>query len=714
MGEPVTIGSRLNGQVLAWDRLEELPVPVLLLDDGNNVVTANAALRRLAAENGIELTGDCCTLVCRHLPAGAGCLCRQPGEWHPVVDPPLAGWQILAVPLEAGSLLIFRRENGQSGTSHGQELLFGITRWLLSLSAPQFDEGIDFVLAELGHFLDVDRCYLFRYDREARTVSESHDWGSGYIQSDTEKLQNLPVDELPWFWERIERAEPVLVDDTAGLPEQASREKTFCRARKVRSLMIVPLLIDGDLYGFLGVSSIRAARHWTEEDARLLRLVGEFLGANLERHRAWQARRDSDDRFVAMTDAVPALVWEMDLDGRVTYGNRFWKDYTGWQGEAMHLPDLVHEDEAAAFARSLKTTVEKRRVSSLELRLRRADSGFRWMQVTLSPRVQGERVLLVDCCAFDITDHRIAEEQLLALNDELEIRVSERTDKLQKAFDDLKATQTRLLQNEKMASIGQLAAGVAHEINNPVGFIRSNLTTLGKYLDKIRQYVEVQDWILQRELSGEVLDEVRQAARRLKIDYLFEDIPDLLQESIDGADRVRTIVQNLKSFSRVDQAQYGEADINECLESTINIVWNELKYKTTLHRDYGDLPRIRCYPQQLNQVFMNMLVNAAQAIETKGDIWVRTMVENDQIVVQIQDNGSGIPEEIKERIFEPFFTTKEVGKGTGLGMSISWDIVQKHGGRIEVESQVGVGTTFFIYLPVAGAPAPGDEEENQN
>ncbi|TYO99655.1 PAS domain S-box-containing protein [Geothermobacter ehrlichii] len=711
MGEAVTTGSRLSGQPLDWERIEHLSMPVLLFDDGNSVLAANAAMRHLAAENGIELAGDCCGLVCDHLPANVVCLCRQPGEWSPVVDSPLAEWQVLAIPLEGGTMVLFRQGASQAGVSHCQELLFGITRWLLSLSAPQFDEGIDFVLAELGHFLDVDRCYLFRYDRETQTVSESHEWVSRHARSEIDNLQNVRVDELPWFWERIENAEPVLIDDTACLPDQAGRETVFCRTRKVKSLMVVPLLIDGDLYGFLGASSVRSTRHWTDEDARLLRLVGEFLGANLERHRAWQARRASDDRFVAMTDAVPALVWEMDTEGRVTYGNRLWKNYTGWAGETTRLPDLVHEEDVSAFVRSLTTTVEKRKVSSLELRLRRADGSYRWMQVTLSPRIQANRVLLVDCCAFDITDHRIAEEQLLALNDELEIRVAERAEKLQKAFDDLKATQTKLLQNEKMASIGQLAAGVAHEINNPVGFIRSNLTTLGKYVDKIREYVEMQNEILRRELSAEALDEVRQAAKRLKIDYLFEDIPDLLQESIDGADRVRTIVQNLKSFSRVDQAQYVEADINECLESTINIVWNELKYKTTLHRDYGDLPRIRCYPQQLNQVFMNMLVNAAQAIESKGDIWVRTMVENDHIVVQIQDNGSGIPEEIRERIFEPFFTTKEVGKGTGLGMSISWDIIGKHGGRIEVESQVGVGTTFFIYLPVSGAPAP-EEAEN--
>ncbi|RME37231.1 MAG: PAS domain S-box protein [Deltaproteobacteria bacterium] len=371
------------------------------------------------------------------------------------------------------------------------------------------------------------------------------------------------------------------------------------------------------------------------------------------------------------------------------------------------METVVHEEERGRVL-SLLQAAAKGQTRSDEMRLRRADGSYRWMQVTGAPRKEGEDLLLINCSAFDITDHRIAEEQLLALNEELEVRVAERTQKLQKAFDDLKMAQAKLLQNEKMASIGQLAAGVAHEINNPVGFIRSNLTTMGKYVDKLRAYLEELEKARDA-LPEERRAELNQLRKSHKISYLLEDIPDLLAESVEGADRVRTIVQNLKSFSRVDQSQYAEADINECLESTINIVWNELKYKTTLHKELGEVPRIRCYPQQLNQVFMNILVNAAQAIETQGDIWVRTFVDNDQLVVHIQDNGCGIPDEIREKIFEPFFTTKEVGKGTGLGMSISWDIVHKHGGRIDVESQVGVGTSFFIYLPLSGAPAPDDE-----
>lgn len=682
-----------------------IPDPAFLTDSEGRIRATNAALDELVRDYQLNREENCCTLLCR-VQGGAGCLLQKPGGWQPVLPQLPQRWQAQALPLNDGYLIQLRPVEAEAGNQACQDLLFGITRWLLSLPAAQMNEGIEFALAEIGHFLDVDRCYLFRFDCESQTISNTHEWVSEHCRPEIDNLQKIPVAALPWFWPQMLAKTPVAVDSVSSLPDEARLEKEHWSDQQIRALLVVPLYLDGELYGFLGVDAVRAEHHWTEEETRLLRMVGEFISANLERQRAWRLQSDIGDRFVAMIDAVPSLIWELSPDGRVTYGNRSWRDYSGCDEDAR-LEALVHSEDRKQVE-SLLQSSHLGQTRTVEMRMRRADGSYRWMQVSATPRREGEELLLVNCSAFDITDHRIAEEQLLALNDELEMRVAERTEKLQKAFDDLKMAQTKLLQNEKMASIGQLAAGVAHEINNPVGFIRSNLTTLGKYVDKLKAYLDALENTCQ-ELPEGHRDELRRKRKEYKITYLLEDIPDLLVESIEGADRVRTIVQNLKSFSRVDQSQYAEADINECLESTINIVWNELKYKTTLHREFGDVPRIRCYPQQLNQVFMNILVNAAQAIETQGDIWVRTFVENDQLVVHIQDNGCGIPEEIRERIFEPFFTTKEVGKGTGLGMSISWDIVHKHGGRIEVESQVGVGTSFFIYLPLSGAPAPDDD-----
>ncbi len=271
---------------------------------------------------------------------------------------------------------------------------------------------------------------------------------------------------------------------------------------------------------------------------------------------------------------------------------------------------------------------------------------------------------------------------------------------LDEAYQQLKATQSQILQQEKMASVGQLAAGVAHEINNPMGFITSNLSSLQRYQDKLTAYIEQLESWLQGEGSAAILEQMKELKKKQKISFVLEDIRDLIEESNDGAVRVRDIVQNLKSFSRVDQTEFTPADINECLESTLAIAMNEIKYKATVEKDFGTLPLLPCFPQQLNQVFLNILVNAAQAIEKKGEIKIKTRAEAGQVKITISDNGSGIPENIREKIFEPFFTTKEVGKGTGLGMSISYDIIKEHHGQINVESEAGQGTTFTIVLPL--------------
>jgi signal transduction histidine kinase len=275
---------------------------------------------------------------------------------------------------------------------------------------------------------------------------------------------------------------------------------------------------------------------------------------------------------------------------------------------------------------------------------------------------------------------------------------------LENAYNELKMVQSQVLQQEKMASIGQLAAGVAHEINNPMGFILSNLNTLKRYLERVSEYMTVQTAAVQRCSvkcgNSNILAEIAETRKALKIDYITGDLDNLIKESLEGADRVKKIVQDLKNFSRVDESEFKTADINAGLESTINIVWNELKYKTTLVKEYGDIPLTVCNPGQLNQVFMNMLVNAAHAIEKQGEIRIRTWFERGLINIAISDSGTGISQENQRRIFEPFFTTKEVGKGTGLGLSIAYDIVKKHNGMIKVNSEVGKGTTFTISIPV--------------
>ena len=266
----------------------------------------------------------------------------------------------------------------------------------------------------------------------------------------------------------------------------------------------------------------------------------------------------------------------------------------------------------------------------------------------------------------------------------------------------LSAAQEQLVQSEKLASIGQLAAGVAHEINNPVGYIFSNIGTLEKYLVGVFRMLEAYEACEVLLAGTPAADQLATLRAEVELEYLKEDIPILMSETREGVDRVRKIVQDLKDFSHVDARREWEwADLHKGIDSTLNIVNNEIKYKANVVKQYGVLPEVLCLPSELNQVFMNLLVNAAHSIsKERGTLVVRTGAEDDQVWVEIEDDGCGISADNLKRIFDPFFTTKPVGKGTGLGLSLSYGLVKKHGGRIEVDSEVGRGTRFRVWIPI--------------
>ncbi|WP_407351588.1 ATP-binding protein [Luteimonas sp. R10] len=265
----------------------------------------------------------------------------------------------------------------------------------------------------------------------------------------------------------------------------------------------------------------------------------------------------------------------------------------------------------------------------------------------------------------------------------------------------LTAAQEKLLQAEKMASIGQLAAGVAHEINNPIGYVHSNLGSLQEYLSSLFALIDAYERALRSPDPQAQLAEIDQTRERLDIDFISRDLPQLMTESREGIERVTRIVRDLKDFSRSDRdSAWKLADLHAGLDSTINIVWNELRYKADLEKRYGELPLVECLQSELNQVFMNLLLNAGQAIAERGVITVSSGRKGDEVWVEIADTGGGIHEEMLQRIFDPFFTTKPVGTGTGLGLSISYGIVAKHHGRIEVDSVSGEGSRFRVSLPV--------------
>ena len=293
---------------------------------------------------------------------------------------------------------------------------------------------------------------------------------------------------------------------------------------------------------------------------------------------------------------------------------------------------------------------------------------------------------------------------------------------LEQAHNELEETQLQLVQNEKLASIGQLAAGVAHEMNTPVGFVASNFQTLEGYVKKIRDLLTTYDELIgQIETLGKTelqnkIEGIGQSRDDLKIDFILEDISGLFAESRDGLERVTGIVQNLRDFSRVDQSgSRDEYNINKGIESTLVVVRNEIKYDADVRTEFSEVPPVFCHSGQINQVFLNALLNAAQAIKSQerdgnGTITIRTYASDDKVVCEIADDGPGIHPDNLSRIFDPFFTTKPAGKGTGLGLSVSYDIVvNKHNGEFFVESTVGEGTKFTMKLPIG--MKENDEQE---
>ncbi len=295
----------------------------------------------------------------------------------------------------------------------------------------------------------------------------------------------------------------------------------------------------------------------------------------------------------------------------------------------------------------------------------------------------------------------------------LNLRLSRSESALRQSLQKLDNANSQLFQAEKLAAIGQLAAGVAHEINNPMAFVSSNLNSLLHYLDDLDEFFSAYDEARKNgELSDECIQRLADIEHRLDLPYLRRDLRALVQESLDGSGRVKRIVADLKDFARRDNSEWEEANVNDLLDIVLNIVHNELKYKADVNKEYGEVPAIRVVRRQLEQVFANLLVNAAQAIAEHGTITVRTRCDTPQqrIIVEFEDTGSGITEQDRGRLFEPFFTTKPVGQGTGLGLSISYKIVQRHGGVIEVESEPGKGSLFRVVLPLHFSPRAEDEE----
>jgi two-component system NtrC family sensor kinase len=460
----------------------------------------------------------------------------------------------------------------------------------------------------------------------------------------------------------------------------------------------------------------------------------------------------ADVALAEFLDGHPVATFAIDQQHVVTHWNRACEHLLGWSkrdmiGTSNHwqafyktarpvLADLIVSGDQRQmrqhYAGMCKASLLIPGAYEVEDFFPNIGAGGHWLHFTAAPlRDEQGRVVGAIETLRDVTERRVAENALRRAHGELEHLVEQRTaqladsnERLQEdirqrlvAEDELRRSnveltelngrlshaQQQLLQADKLASIGQLAAGVAHEINNPIGYIFSNFSSLQIYLD---QLFGMLDTYHAAEAQGGA------APRdRTDFDFLREDIPALMAETREGIVRVRHIVQDLKDFSHVDaQQNWVWANLHRGIDSTLNIVNNELKYKADVVKEYGDIPDIECLPLQINQVVMNLVVNAAHAIGAqRGCITIRTGRQGaGEVWIDVEDNGSGIAPDMLSRIFDPFFTTKAVGKGTGLGLSLAYGIVQKHGGSIAVDSTLGRGTRFRVVLPIAQHEAQAD------
>jgi len=420
-----------------------------------------------------------------------------------------------------------------------------------------------------------------------------------------------------------------------------------------------------------------------------------YVNSNRKLEEAHRRLAQSEKRLTDILDSLDSVVWSMKPESlEMLYLNRAVEEVSGrpvvdfFNNSHLWLDIIYPRDRERA--QSSLVALMAAGVLKITYRILRPDGELRWLFHHM--RVIHDDAgapIRIDGITVDITQHKIAEDLLKQRNEEL-----------QTALDKIQEVQGQLVQSEKLASVGQLAAGVAHEINNPIGYINSNLTSLKNYIEDLLALVAIFEKAESGLTDTGQLNQIEAFKKKIDLEFLKSDVLDLLDESHEGAGRVKKIVQDLKDFSHAggdDDWQW--ANLHTCLDSTLNIVNNEIKYKASVVKKFGDIPQAWCLPHQLNQVFMNLLVNAAHAIENEGTITVSTGAESEHIWVEVSDTGKGIAPEHVNKIFDPFFTTKPVGKGTGLGLSVSYNIIKKHNGEIRLDSRIGEGTTFRIILP---------------
>ena len=438
-----------------------------------------------------------------------------------------------------------------------------------------------------------------------------------------------------------------------------------------------------------------------------------------ERRRAIKALRETEVFYHSLIETLPQHILRKDLDGRFTFANqRFCAEVERSLEEIRGKTDFDFwpRELAEKYRRDDRQVIESGQVLDVVEEHITPQGEILYVQVMKTPLFSHDgKPIGIQVIFWDVTARIRAEEQRKEQNvmlQELARSEHQAHEALKRIHEELKSTQTRLVQNEKMASLGHLVAGVAHEINNPLSFVSNNVAVLERDLNDLLDLIELYrrgDADLEK-AQPDLIEKIHDLDERIDLNYSLSNLPRLIERTREGLRRIERIVKELRLFARVDEGDWNQVDLNPGIESTINIIKGYARKKgVRIVMNLGALPTIRCRSARIHQVIVNLLTNAIDACAAEtGVVTVHTQTEPEVMGVRIdiQDNGCGIDAANLERIFDPFFTTKPVGQGTGLGLSISYGIIKEHKGRIEVVSEVGAGTTFCIYLPAAGAEGP--------
>jgi len=597
----------------------------------------------------------------------------------------------------AGSLLLFVslsivvvrqvQRNWQKSVTAESELQRNYERLQLMQEVAQYhattvQKLLDFSLEKVIALTESRIGYIYHYSEEKEQFilnSWSRDVMAACTVAESQTVYNLDKTGL---WGNVVRERRAIMVNEYAAPSELKKGCPEGHVPLTRFLS-VPVFDNDRILAVVGVANKNIPYDLTDQLQLTLMMDGVWKIASrinldeqiLHAGQEWQKTFDSISDSIAIIDANQRIM-RCNIATSLLLGREF-SDIIGqpcWK--------LFHHADAPIA----DCPMNRAKVSLLS-ETSTVKHGDRWLEVTVDPILSHEGTLSSGIHVVrDVTERKRDE-------------------------DNMREIQAQLMQNDKLATIGQLAAGVAHEINNPMGFIGSNTATLARYVEKYNSYIEQLEAELRASSSGALPEHIQALRGSLKLDYVMRDISVLIEENNEGIDRVKRIVQDLRTFSRADSSGVGAADLNNCMDSTINIVINEIKYSAELTREYAALPKVHCNAQQINQVFMNLLMNAAHAIQAKGEevgeIIVRSWHDQENAFMAVSDNGTGIAPENQLRIFDAFYTTKEIGKGTGLGLSISAGIIRKHGGEITLASEVGAGSTFTVRLPLK-PPAGGE------